>query len=347
MSIVKNNLRCVVVGLGRIGWDFHIPQIMMHDGFELAAVVDPDAGRLEEARNKFGVKILCSRCEDLPLDRIDLAIVASPTLFHLEQVTFFLENGVDVFCEKPIGTCLAEARSMVDTARKNGRRMMVYQPHRLTSECLTAQKIIESGKLGRIFMIHRSNNGFSRRNDWQARKQNGGGMLLNYGAHYIDQMLYFFNDTLCRVRCETMAAVTAGDAEDVVQALLKGNSGILYRIDINQGASLPLSSLALYGTYGTAMTMPDGKWKVRRYNPEEAGNISLQEGLAAAGRRYNSETLPWIEETVEPVPEMYDDYYIKCREYFAEGKESFIPLEQTLELMRAIEECRKSAETSK
>ena len=36
----KKVLRCAVVGMGRIAWSFHLPQICAQDGFQLAAVVD-------------------------------------------------------------------------------------------------------------------------------------------------------------------------------------------------------------------------------------------------------------------------------------------------------------------
>ena len=51
-------LRCAVIGLGRIGWQFHIPQIVEREGFVLTAVVDPDESRQKEAQEQFGAKIL-------------------------------------------------------------------------------------------------------------------------------------------------------------------------------------------------------------------------------------------------------------------------------------------------
>ena len=77
---------------------------------------------------------------------------------------------------------------MVETARRLERKLMVYQPHRLSSECLGAKAILESGKLGSPYMFSRYSSNFCRRNDWQAFYANGGGMLFNYGAHYIDQI---------------------------------------------------------------------------------------------------------------------------------------------------------------
>ncbi len=47
---VKSPIRCGIVGLGRIGWCHHAQTISQHGGFELAAVCDVEAERLDEAK---------------------------------------------------------------------------------------------------------------------------------------------------------------------------------------------------------------------------------------------------------------------------------------------------------
>ena len=50
---MKKILRTAVSGLGRIAWDFHLPQLCAHDGFHPVAVVDPCRERLAEAQARF------------------------------------------------------------------------------------------------------------------------------------------------------------------------------------------------------------------------------------------------------------------------------------------------------
>jgi hypothetical protein len=42
--------------------------------------------------------------------------------------------------------------------------------------------------LGEVFCIRRCYQDYRRRSDWQALLENHGGMLNNYGAHYVDQV---------------------------------------------------------------------------------------------------------------------------------------------------------------
>ena len=49
-------IRTAVIGLGRIGWRFHVPEIVKHkDAFTLCAVVDTNQDRLAEAKETYGV----------------------------------------------------------------------------------------------------------------------------------------------------------------------------------------------------------------------------------------------------------------------------------------------------
>ena len=53
---MEKTLRTALIGLGRIGWGYHLPNLVKKPGFEPAAVVDTCPERLEEARQKYGVK---------------------------------------------------------------------------------------------------------------------------------------------------------------------------------------------------------------------------------------------------------------------------------------------------
>lgn len=339
----KKVLHCAMIGLGRIAWDFHLPGIRRNSGFELTAVVDPDEKRLTEAAHTFGAEILCRTLQDLPAEQVDLAVIASPTSCHCAQSLWLMEHGVDVLCDKPVACCYSDALKMKEVMRRTGRKMMAYQPYRLCFDTLTARAILDSDKLGNIFMIRRVCHNFSRRNDWQSLRAEGGGMLLNYGAHYIDQMFYLMHDTCADAVCRTCRVLSLGDAEDVVEAQITGHSGCLYSLDINQAAADHPAVLALYGDLGSAFMRDDGDWDLCFCHREELPPIELHAGLSAPGRRYPSEKLPWIHETHPRIPEDLGEYYRRCFQYFALEEAPLVPFEETLEVMRAIELCRQSS----
>lgn len=341
-------LRTAVVGLGRIGWGYHIPNIIKHEGFELVAVTDPMTERLEEAKENFSVKGYTDFNKLLEEENLDLIVIASPTPFHLTQSVAAMEQGIDVFLEKPMAQSLEEARLIMECIEKTGRKLMVYQPHRVTSETQAVASILERGLIGQLYMIKMARSLYVRRNDWQSQKKYGGGMLNNYGAHSVDQLLYLTSSKARKISCSMRKIASLGDADDVVKAVIETENDVILDLDINMAAAIQLSRWSIMGSRGTAIQekKDDGKvvFKIRYYNEQEAPNLELKDQLAAQGRSYsNFDKIQWHEEEIDISDFEPIDFYDKCYEYYALDGEPFVPVEQTLEVMRVLNECRIDA----
>lgn len=336
-------IRCGVCGLGRIGWGFHLPAIRETDGLEAAAVADPLQERIDEAASVYGVPHRFTDWRAMAdAGVIDLAVIASPTGFHLEQCEYFMSKGADVFCDKPMALSLEDAQKMAAAARKYNKKLMIYQPHRLTGLALKAQEIISSGKLGKIWQIKRSVYSFVRRNDWQAFSAQGGGMLNNYGAHFLDQLLYLGGDRKAEaIRCENCRVLSGGDAEDVVSVAMRGSSGICYKLEINMACLTPVPDIEIMGDRGTAY-FQNGQWHIK-YCAEMA-ELVMHEGFAAPDRRYPPREQNFIEETAENPQISSYKWYEYVRNFYNGDAAPLVPLEDTLEIMRLLGECRRSSE---
>lgn len=338
-------LRTAVLGLGRIGWQFHVPEVVKHTGFELVAVADPLEERLKEALAQWGVKGYAQWEVLLAKEKPDLVVIASPTQFHADQTLEAFRAGSDVFCDKPLAPSLAEVDRMIEGMKAHGRKLMVYQPHRATAEFTGLQGILASGLIGEVYMIKRACSAYVRRNDWQALRKHGGGMLNNYGAHYVDQLLSLAASRVRRVSCALRAVITLGDADDVVKAVLETESGWLLDIDINMAAAIPVPPWQVLGTRGTiVLDEPSKAWRVRYVEEGGLPALELQTGLAARERRYNEESaIPWQERLFPLSGALPVDFYQKCYDYYALGQPPLVPVAETREVMRVLEECRRSA----
>lgn len=105
-------MKTALIGLGRIGWQYHLPQIVKHEGFELAAVVDTNPERLREAEVAYGVRGYADAAEMLAKEAPELVVVASPTVFHRQHAMDALRAGAHVFLDKPMACSLSEAREI-------------------------------------------------------------------------------------------------------------------------------------------------------------------------------------------------------------------------------------------
>jgi len=194
-------------------------------------------------------------------------------------------------------------------------------------------------------MIKLARSAYARRNDWQAFRKYGGGMLNNYGAHYIDQCLYISGSRAKRITCALRTIASLGDADDVVKAVIETENGIILDMDINMASAHPLPTWQVLGERGSlVLDEKHQTWQARFFRSEELADIGIQEGLAAEDRRYGSgETIPWREE-VFPLSDFQPiDFYEKCYHYFALDSEPFVPIAETREVIRVLDACRKDA----
>ena len=333
-------LKVAVVGLGRIGWQYHLPEIKAHCGFELAAVADPLQSRLDEAKTEYGARGYIDYSQMLQAEKLDLVVIASPTQFHCEQIIMAFESGCDVFCEKPVAPNLEQMNAIIEAKNKYCKKFMAYQPHRAVAEAVALKHIISEGFLGQIYMHKRVCAAYNRRSDWQAFKSNGGGMLNNYGSHFIDQLVYFADSKVIDTRCLTRKIATLGDADDVVRILMQTDAGILLDLDINMASAFDSNCWQVYGNYGTAF-LNHNIWRIKYFNPCELEDVNIQTTLAAQGRSYsNGEKIPWRLKEFNTEDFTPIDYYNKCYDYFAVDEKPFVDIMESYNLIELIEKCR-------
>ena len=344
----KKVINTAVIGLGRAGWQIHIPQITAHENFKFTAAVDPLESRRKEAREQFGVNTYADCRSLFESEKPDLVVIVSPTHFHKEQAVMAFEHGVDVLCDKPMAVSLMEAREMAAAMRRHKRRMMLYQPHRAYVETVALRHLLAKNLIGRVFLIKRSWCRYRVRVDWQAFSRYGGGELNNSGAHFVDQLLYLAASPVTNMHCLRRKIISKGDAEDFARLILETENGMVLDVEVNFVAAIPSRPMEVYGERGTLILDEETPaWRARYYDEGAAENFKLQNSLAAENRSYmDDQRFSWREATFPLEDYKPVNFYRKCYDYFAGGEEPFIPVEESLEVMRILEECKKKSALS-
>jgi predicted dehydrogenase len=108
----------------------------------------------EGAREKaqlFGFNRSTADWRDVVRDpTVEAVVIATPQKFHREITLAAFSEGKAVFCEKPLGSSLDDALSMVEAAESSGLTNMVGFNYIRTPASQLARQIIESGEIGEI-----------------------------------------------------------------------------------------------------------------------------------------------------------------------------------------------------
>ena len=84
------------------------------------------------------------------MKNIDAVVVATPDHWHAKNCIDALNNGLDVFCEKPTSHTLKEGRMIVDAVKKNKSIFQTGSMQRSWFVFRHAVELVRNGYLGTI-----------------------------------------------------------------------------------------------------------------------------------------------------------------------------------------------------
>ncbi|NWJ51000.1 MAG: Gfo/Idh/MocA family oxidoreductase [Bacteroidetes bacterium] len=117
---------------------------------QVACGVDPKA--TEQFANRYGWKAWDTSSEKVILrDDVDLIDICTPNHLHMPVAIAAAKAGKHILCEKPMANNADDARRMLDAVEEAGVKHMMVFNYRRVPALAFAKKMIEDGKIGRIF----------------------------------------------------------------------------------------------------------------------------------------------------------------------------------------------------
>jgi predicted dehydrogenase len=136
---------------------------------------------------------------------VQLVDIGTPNNMHREMAVAALESGKHVACEKPLAQNLAEARPMLEAARKakNSKTFVWYNYRRVPAVAL-AHQLFKAGKIGKVYHIRcyylQDWAGPSVPLIWRFDKSvSGSGSHGDLGAHVIDMARFITGDEFSEI----------------------------------------------------------------------------------------------------------------------------------------------------
>jgi len=305
---------------------------------------DIAAARQQFARDH-GLHAYGSLKELLADPKVDVVLVSVPNDLHRPMVIKALEAGKNVVCEKPVALNSREFQKMIDASLAAGKVFAVHQNRRWDEDYLTAKKIYSEKLLGEVFRIESRVHG-SRGipGDWRGDPKHGGGMVLDWGVHILDQALQMIPGKIKKVYA-TFTHVTNELVDDGFYAELTFESGLVFLAEVGTSNFINLPRWYVLGRDGTALIEDfSGKGKIVRikdYSKNDAVPIRSAAGLTKT-------MAPRTDKTIreEPLPAVKSDIRDFYKNVLAtiEGREKLIvSLDSVMRNMKLMEAIFSSA----
>ncbi|MFD3260020.1 Gfo/Idh/MocA family protein [Paenibacillus lentus] len=192
--------RIGIIGCGGIANGKHLPSLSKLENIQLTAFCDIVPERAEEAAAQYGIegaKIYTDYRELLKDGSLDIVHVLTPNDSHADISIAALEAGKHVMCEKPMAKTAADARRMVEAAKRTGKKLTIGYNNRFREDSMYLKKMCQEGKLGHIYFAKA--HAIRRRAvpTWGVfldEEKQGGGPLIDIGTHALDLTLWMMDN---------------------------------------------------------------------------------------------------------------------------------------------------------
>jgi predicted dehydrogenase len=341
------DLRVAIAGYGLAGEVFHAPLVAATEGLSLVAVTTSSTERALRALQEYAdIHVFADADELLSRigDAIDLLVIATPNRLHVPVARRALTRRIAVVMDKPLAPDAASAAALVDDFHAAGVPFTVFQNRRWDGDFLTVRRLVESGELGDVTRFESRYERFRPRVDAGAWREladagEGGGLLLDLGAHLVDQALTLFGSPT-RVYAEIDVRRPGAQVDDDVFVALEHAGGVRSHLWMSAIAPVGGRSLRASGTRGGVHTP----------------GLDPQEGQLVAGLRPGDED--WGvgeaarcvdadgERTVPLQRGAYETFYAGVRDALRNTTDMPVDAHDSVAALRVIEAARRSARSA-
>jgi myo-inositol 2-dehydrogenase/D-chiro-inositol 1-dehydrogenase len=225
-------------GGGRIG-TVHLRDLVNNPRVKLVAIVE-----VIESRRKEMVAAVGSSCkgyasfDEALSDRSNPfkgVLVCTPTGSHYEIVMKALNNGIAVFCEKPVSLDIKEIDECYNTAAKVKLPLLCAFQRRFDPNFTKLRHMVVNGRIGKVHIIRTT----SRDHPVPSIDflKISGGIFHDCGSHDIDMQRFILNEDPYEVYATASSfipEIKALNDYDTVAMVLKYKSGVIGMIDLDR-----------------------------------------------------------------------------------------------------------------
>ncbi len=341
---MKKSVTAAVIGYGGMG-SRHVKQMSQVPGIRMKGAYDILPEKQKQIRED-GFEAYPD-LESLLADKeVELVVIATPNQEHMIQSVRALQAGKHVICEKPVTVSVQNLEQIIRVKESTGKQFFVHQNRRWDEDYAAVKKCLDSGKLGRVYHIEsRVMGARGVPNDWRRISACGGGMLLDWGVHLIDQMLCLVPGKLVRLACR-LSYQQGLEVDDGFTIFLEFDSGVTA---VLQAATWNFETLPRWYVNGTEGTLRIDRWHdngtvtcLKKALEKDAVPVVTAAGITKT-------MAPRDPDSVRQEKLMLEEgtpfaFYENVRRVLTEGDSPAVTVPQVLRCMKVIEAAMRSAQ---
>jgi len=346
----REPLKVGIIGCGAIAQERHLPywrELEEEDRVIISGLCDAIRERPEsEAKLCKQAEVYTDYIDMLKKARFDIIDVCTQNRLHAPMTLSALNAGAHVLVEKPIAMNTAEAKKMVETAKKKKRKLMVAQHMRFEAGAEKLKEMVDKGVLGKVYTAEakwlrkRGIPGWGR---FHIAKESRGGPLIDIGVHMMDLCFWLMG---CPRPISASAKVYRmfGDRPDLFNA----DWGVPYNVrefdveDYATGLVRFENDMTMQISFSWAANIPEEVYNVTVLG-DKAGLTTHPPGIYSADHssltRY---TWDWLSKEDGHRKEIR--HFTECIE---EDKPVIVQPEQSLQVQKIIEALYESSKKNR
>jgi UDP-N-acetyl-2-amino-2-deoxyglucuronate dehydrogenase len=195
---MSTRIKFAVVGCGHIG-KRHAEMISRNPDAELVALIDIK-GKSQLNLEQYSVPFFNTIQEFINSGiEVDVINIATPNGYHATQALECLDARKHVVIEKPMALNKNDAEKVIFKALHVHKHVFAVMQNRYSPPSVWIKELIESGKLGKTFMVQLNcywnrDDRYYKSDSWHGKKDLDGGTLFTQFSHFIDILYWLFGD---------------------------------------------------------------------------------------------------------------------------------------------------------
>ncbi len=278
-----------ILGTADIARRCTIPGMKLADNCELYAIAGRSAEKAEEFRREFGFQKAYGSYDELLRDEdVQAVYIPLPNSLHMEWAEAALKAGKHVLCEKPLAMNAAQARSMYETAEKQGRYLMEAYAYLHSPYVASLKEVVKSGIIGEVDYIDTSFVTQGYEENIRLYRELGGGAMYDLGCYCTTLILSLVDSDPEYV--SACAEFSDREVDKMTAGLIRFKNGV--RASFNVGMILSRDSgsrydaLYVHGSRGCVRSEvrfnQDGAADYRIWTPDKVivKNVSMRDNYS-------------------------------------------------------------------